>query len=241
MTNTSPSRPSPIPKPSRLLDPLVLHRGAVVLLYVIGAVTAIKVLSLPEAQKDLVVLLSTGAIFATFGSAVATLGAVWERDLLERVRLNIDILYKDILHQESPWRRWPFLARSGERRLLDGSIHAGTLRNPEVPLDVGTHVLKISLPTALEDFFDLPLLMNFAQLSRFRVSASTVFTRVQTTEVNPETGMNRSDAYMAYECLYDIWRSILSFRLARYATHLGAGLTIAGTAVTALHVATRAV
>ena len=92
MTDTNLPRTNPSQNPSGQFDSLVLHRSMVILIYVIATVAAINVLSLPEARKDLIVLLSTGAIFATFGSAVATLGAVWERDLLERVRLNIDIL-----------------------------------------------------------------------------------------------------------------------------------------------------
>lgn len=219
---------------------LFVHRLGVVALYTIASVTAIVVLRLPEAQKDLISLLSTGAIFATFGSAISTLGSVWERDLLERVRLNIDILYKDILRQETPWRRWPFLLRSGKRRLLDDSVHIGTLCNPEVPLDVGTHVIRIALPTVLEDFFDLPLCRNFILLARFRAAAGTAFARRKKGAVGEETKMERSDEFMAYECLHDTWCSIFSFRLARYTTHFGAGLTIAGAVVTACYVATRA-
>ena len=188
----------------------------------------------------MIALLSTGAIFATFGSAISTLGSVWERDLLERVMLNVDILYKDILRQEIPWRRWPFLLRSGKRRLLDDSIHLGTLSNPEVPLDVGTHVIRVALPTVLEDFFDLPLRRNFMLLAKFRAASGTTFARRKKGAIGVETKMERSDEFMAYECLHDIWRSILSFRIARYTTHFGAGLTIAGAMVTVFHVATRA-
>jgi hypothetical protein len=94
-----------------------------------------------------------------------------------------------------------------------------------------THTIRVALPTVLEDFFDLPLRRNFVLLARFRSAASTTFTRRKKGEVGEETGMERSDEFMAYECLYDTWRSILSFRVARYTTHFGAGITIAGTVV----------
>ena len=219
------------------MTPLAIHRALTASVYAVAAAAAVSVLSMPDAHKDLVALLSTGAIVATFGSAVATLGSLWERDLLERVWLNVDILYKDVLHQDKPWRRWPFLARSGKRRLLDGNIQSGTLSSPEVSLDVGTHIIKIDLPTVLEDFFDLPLSRNFSQLARFRSAASTVFSQRLPEVKNTEGGMSRSDAYMAYECLYDTWGSILSFRLARYATHLGCALSAAGAIATAVMVA----
>ncbi len=115
---TPPSRESAQSSFGRF-DPLLIHRLGVLSLYGGASVVAIAVIGLPEAQKDLISLLSVGAIFATFGSAISTLGSVWERDLLERIRLNVDILYKDILRQEIPWRRWPFLPRIGKRRLLD--------------------------------------------------------------------------------------------------------------------------
>lgn len=216
---------------------LRLHYWIVSLLYVISILIAYKILSLPEAKKDLVTFLSSGAILATFGSAVGAIGQIWQNDLLERVRLNVDILYKDIIKQNNPWRRWPFLPRSGKRKLLDGNSHHLTLSNPEVPLDVGTHVLKVDLPTVLEDFFDLPLFKNYWPLFRFRNSAHTILSRRPKGEKNPATGLESSDEYMAYECMFDIWEAILRFRIARYVVHFGSGLTISGAVISSFYVA----
>lgn len=229
--NPTPVEPKPRP-PFWHLSPLTAHRCLIALLYAIAIVAAYLILKLPEARKDLIALLSAGAIFATFGSAIATLGSLWERDLLERVRLNVDILYKDLLHQTNPWRRWPFLPRSGDRKLLDDLALRGTLQNPRIPLGVGTHVIEIDLPTVLEDFFDLPLVRNVYRLHRFRSAAGTVFANGRGVAINPKTNMKRQDEFMAYECLHDIWRSILIFRIARYSIHFGSGLALAGTALT---------
>ncbi len=213
------------------------HYLVVVVLYAVAVFISYWTLSLPETQKDLVTLLSSGAILATFGSAIGAIGSVWQNDLLERVRLNVDILLKDIYKQENPWRRWPFLPRSGKRKLLDGGSHQFELSNPEVPLDVGTHVIKIDLPTVLEDFFDLPLFKNCWPLFRFRDSAHTVFGRKQKDEINPDTGLTPSDEYMAYECMFDIWKAVFKFRVSRFIVHFGSGLTIAGTVTACLYVA----
>ncbi len=220
---------------------LRIHTITVSALYAVSLLISAQVLSRPEAQKDLVTLLSTGAILATFGSALSSLGSLWEGDLLERVRLNVDILFKDILRQDTPWRRWPFLPRAERRRMLDGTQHHAQLSNPEVLLDVGTHTVRISLPTVLQDFFDLPVFKNLWPLVRFRTSAQTVFVRKKKGEKNPKTGMDRLDEHMAYECMHDIWKSVFRFRLARYTAHLGAGLTMSSAAVTAYQVAARAV
>ena len=209
------------------------------MLYAFGILIAYKILSHSEARKDVVALLSSGAILATFGSAIGSIGQIWQQDLLERVRLNIDILFKDILKQESPWRRWPFLPRSSDRKLLDGGTHHVTLSNPEVPLDVGTHVIKIDLPTVLEDFFDLPLLNNCWPLLRFRSSAHTVLGNRPKGAKNPKTDLEPSDEYLAYECMLDIWSAVLKFRVARYVIHFGSGLTIAGAATAGIFVTTQ--
>lgn len=215
---------------------LRVHYILVVLLYAVGFVVAVYVLSAPESQINLVALLSSGAILATFGSAIGAIGLIWQTDLHERVQLNLSILYQDILKQETPWRRWPFLPRSAKRRLLNGDEHRLTLRNPEVSLDVGTHVLRIHLPTVMEDYFDLPLVKNFWPLLRFRSFSHTVFGRKEKDVKNAETGLTPSDEYMAYECMLDIWSAIFKFRLSRYAIHFGSGITIFGGFMTGLHV-----
>lgn len=214
---------------------LRVHYGLVALLYTVGFFVAVRVLSLPESQANLVTLLSSGAILATFGSAIGAIGLIWQTDLHERVRLNVDILYRDILKQDTPWRRWPFLPRSANRKLLNGDRHELTLSNPEVSLDVGTHVLKTHLPTVMEDYFDLPLIKNFWPLIRFRSSAHTVFGRKKKDEKNPETGLIPSDEYMAFECMLDIWSAIFKFRLSRYIIHFGSGITIFGACMAGLY------
>lgn len=228
---------NPTKEKRRSFHHLRVHYGLVVLLYTVGFFVAVRVLSLPESQGSLVTLLSSGAILATFGSAIGAIGLIWQTDLHERVRLNVDILYRDILNQETPWRRWPFLPRSAKRKLLNGDQHQLTLSNPEVPLDVGTHVLNIHLPTVMEDYFDLPLFKNFWPLLRFRSSAHTVFGRKKKGEKSPETGLSPSDEYMAYECMLDIWSAIFKFRLSRYVIHFGSGITIFGACVAGLYAA----
>lgn len=215
---------------------LRLHYEAIGLLYAIALFASCSILSLPEAQKDLVSLLSTGAILATFGSAIGAIGLIWQNDLLERVRINVDILYRDILKQETPWRRWPFLARCSRQKLLNGDSFQQELNNPKISLDVGTHVIKIDLPTVVEDFFDLPLIKNYSQLWRYRKAAYTVLGRNDKHRTNADTGLTPSDGHMAYECMFDIWRSIFRFRLSRYVVHFGSGLTICGAIVAATRI-----
>jgi len=215
-------------------SPIRVHQAIVVFVYGAGALLAYSILRRNDVEKDFITLISSGAIFATFGSAISTIGGVWERDLLERVRLDVEILYRDIVHQDSPWRRWPFLPRASRRNLLDGGSHLLTLSNPQVPVNVGTHVIKIDLPTMLEDFFDLPLTKNIYQLARYGSAVSTMLRGPADESIDEKTGLKQGDGYMAFQCLRDVWISIAQFRLARYATHFGVGLTLWGTVITVL-------
>lgn len=203
-----------------------IHQLCLAFLYCLAFAIAWVVLSRAEITATFVALLSAGAILATFGSAISALGTMWERDLIERVKTNIDIFFKDIVKQEEAWRRWPFLPRRSKKLALDNNFHLGELRNPEIPLDVGSHFVTAEVPTVLDDFFDLSVLKNYMTLRRFRRAAGVAWTRRDKDTQNPENGMLPINEYMAYECLFDVWRSIFRFRIARYTAHLGAGLTL---------------
>lgn len=216
---------------------LAVHKLTVALLYVLALATAFLIVGLAyhDPNSSLVLIISTGAILATFGSALSAIGSVWERDLLERVITNIDILYVDILKQEK-WRRWPFLLRSSSRKQLDGNHLAQNLSNPTLLLNVGTHHIEVDVPTVLEDFFDLPVLKNTIKLLRFRIAASTTLLKGKDVHVETATGLSASDEYMAYECIHSTWMSVFQFRVCRYIIQFGSALTIWGAIVTAGYV-----
>ncbi len=214
---------------------LIKHKIIVFSLYAISLVISYKILYWASIEKNstLVLLISTGAIIATFGSALSSIGGIWERDLLERVLENTDILFTDILKQER-WRRWPFLSRTRVSKQLDGSKIVANLSNATVPINVGTHHIKVDVPTVLDDFFDLPLRKNAYTLYRYRAAASTTLLKGKDEQASvvTATGLNPSDELMAYENLYSSWAAILKFRLFRYISHLGSSLTVFGTVLT---------
>lgn len=212
---------------------LIVHRWSVILLYTLAFTTAFYTVDLAynAPESSLVLIISTGAILATFGSALSAIGSVWERDLLERVITNIDILYVDILKQEK-WRRWPFLPRTSSNRRLDDKKIIKKLSNPTLPLNVGTHHIEVDVPTVLEDFFDLPVLKNTTKLLKFRNAARTTLIKGDGIHVDTATGLPASDEYMAYECIHSTWISVFQFRFFRYITHFGTALTILGALVT---------
>lgn len=216
---------------------LLTHRVVTVLLYAIafGISHYVLTLSYEEKNSTLLLVVSTGAILATFGSALSSIGGVWERDLHDRVLTNIDILYVDILKQKK-WRRWPFLARTSTTKNLDGKKIEQNLENAKLPLNVGTHHIEVDLPTVLEDFFDLPVIKNTYKIIRFRIAASTTLLKGKDVRVDTATGLDASDEFMAYQCIYSAWVSVFKFRCFRYLVHFGSALTISGTVSTILYV-----
>ena len=123
---------------------LILHYLMVFALYATAIFIAVKLLTLPAAHKDFITSLSSAAILATLGSAVATVGSLWAGDRSARIALDVDILFEEIFKREA-WRRWPFLLRSGSRKLLDRNTIEFNLSNPVIPLNVGSHHIKITL------------------------------------------------------------------------------------------------
>lgn len=211
------------------LDPsnghLRLHYFCLFAIYCFAVFLSYKLLSIPASRTSFVTALSSAAILATFGSAISTVGSLWTSDRSTRVALNVEILYKDIFQTEA-WRRWPFLLRGGERKLFGGHTQAVQLQNPRFPLHVGSHSIEIHIPTVQEDFFDLPVFKNLVPLIRFRTAAHTTIANSDRETPFPNH-LKPSDHYMAYECLTDIWTSVLIFRIGRYVVHFGAALTIA--------------
>lgn len=210
------------PKPSSY--PLMIHRINVAIVYIVAFV-AVGFLFRVSTDTTVVGVVSLGAMVATFGSAIIALGALFTHDKLERVKQNVSILYNDILKTE-PWKRWPFLKRKTSMRLLSADIIRTNLRNPEMPFDVGSHTFSVTIPTVLEDFFDLPLLRNFVPLVRFRNAFFTTHAR-KTSESSEGTPYDpEGTTFMAYQCVEDIWSAVFVFRIARYVTHLGCALVI---------------
>jgi hypothetical protein len=117
---------------------LFVHRTIIFFLYVSAIWLAYRILSIPIAHESLIASLSSAAILATFGSAIATVGSLWTGDYASRISLNVDIFFRDILKQDA-WRRWPFLLRGGTKRLFGGDTQNVELHNPKISLYVGSH------------------------------------------------------------------------------------------------------
>jgi hypothetical protein len=179
---------------------------------------------------DLIGVLSEGAILASLGTALLAMSDMLEKDKLERVKQNTDILFRDIIKQP-PWRRWPFLKRKFTRKTLIQDRIVSKLENPKLPFDVGTHTIEVSIPTVQEDFFDLPVLKNLIMMKRYFKAFLTLYSR------NKEEGKKSNhpfDTFNAFLSLYDSWKAILLFRIARFIKTFSIGLVLSSIIMTVL-------
>lgn len=168
------------------------------------------------------------AIVSTFGASLTGVGVLLSGDCLRRILLNVDIMFKDILNEETPWRRWPFLKRKSKLKDLNNNTIESDLKNPVVPFYVGTHNIEVSIPTVENDFFDLPVLKNLWQLIRYRGACITLMASDDSSNFKNKFFEKSSDQYMALICLRDIWLYIFIYRFFRYLTHLGVALSLYG-------------
>ncbi|MCR3956372.1 MAG: hypothetical protein NUK57_08730 [Gudongella sp.] len=169
--------------------------------------------AISDGEHNLSNIISLGAIIATFGAALLAVAQVIERDKYDRILRNIDIYYKDI-SKEKPWRRWQFLNRTSRLRIYNNNVVETTLQNPDVTFDVGSHEIEVYLPTVLEDFYDLPAFECYFVMAKNKKYFLT-------NAIKTNIDLDGPSGYMGWCCLYDIWKSVMLFRLSRYITKAG--------------------
>ena len=209
-----------------------MHRFAMAFTYAFAIWLSYKFLSMSDAQINTITLISSGAILATFGSAISAIAATWTSDLLETFHFNIDVLFRDILKNPDPWKRWPFLERHSLLQLSNGNTISLKLNNPKIPFILKDRTVEIDVPSMTKDLYDLSVLKNLIKCTHHRSSALLAYTDKDVSVTEQSFGMNSSDSLMAYLCLHDIWKSAFKFRMARYLLHFGSALTIAGSLLT---------
>jgi len=172
--------------------------------------------------------LTQSAIIIGFGVALITIADIIERNKIERFKENISIFYSEI-EKTKPWRRWPFLKRNGIKKLLSNEIITSELKNPEIPFDVGTHEIKVNLPTVIEDFFDLPILKDYLEMRKYHTAFLTAYSNKMSKKHNEELLKTHS----RYECMYDILKTAILFKTGRLLKIFGISITI-GSALVAI-------
>jgi hypothetical protein len=168
---------------------------------------------------------ANAAILASFGAALVSIAIFLLTEAVADVKENVDLLFKDLLKQEEPWRRWSFLGRIESRPLFSGEVLEHELKNPTLKFDVGTHTMEVDVPTVAMDFYDLPVLTNFLRMKRFK---KAFFTRMVSRDHSGQENKQplAVDEMMKFRCLEAIWSKVVTFRISRYLHYFGCSLVV---------------
>ena len=157
--------------------------------------------------------ITTGALFATFGSAVIGVFTLFATQNLELFYENLAILNQDLASQELAhinWKRWPFIPRMGKLSFSGKSRYSGvnnasicfsTLRSEEI----------FPLPTTQAEFQELPILQCFLRMKLRRKSYLNYL---------DEAGV--IDEYPVWDCICAIYKSILLYRFSYFCIYIAA-------------------
>lgn len=171
--------------------------------------------------------ITTGALFATFGSAVVSAFALAADRHLRLFYENLSILTQEIAADDvgSKWRRWPFLPRFGQIHLhLKEEKWAVGIENARIRFTIADFDELFPLPTTVSDFRELPILMLYIQM---RLHRSDYLRRLS------KSSMMRD--YPAWDCVCALYANILLYRSSLFAIWIGACLILQSVVFTFLY------
>lgn len=156
--------------------------------------------------------ITTGSLFATFGSAIIGVFTLFTGKYLNSFYENLSILTEELAPDETgavKWKRWAFIPRISRKRFAGKTQYTG-IENASFVFQIGTFEKTFALPTTETDFKELPVLFN---LLRMKKSRKTYLSLLEATQLMEE--------YPAWDCLTSIYRSILLYRISYFFVWVG--------------------
>lgn len=156
--------------------------------------------------------ITTGALFATFGSAVIAVFTLFTGQYLNLFYENLTILREDLASDELvniQWKRWPFLSRVGKLP-LSSRMRYSALNNASICFRIRNGQELFPLPTTLADFRELPILRSFLRMKQHRRAY-----------LNYLEAVNAVDEYPAWDCVCTMYKNILLYRFCYACVWIG--------------------
>lgn len=157
--------------------------------------------------------ITTGALFATFGSAIISVFSLTATSCLNLFYENLTILEEDLLSlplEREQWKRWSFLPRLGKISIGHKIRYPG-VNNASVCFTIAQRSICFLLPTTQADFWELPAFRNFFRMKRHR-----------NDYLNYLNSENAIEEYPAWDCLCAIYKNILAYRFSFCCIWIGA-------------------
>lgn len=161
---------------------------------------------------SLVSCITTGSLFATFGSAILAVFTLYSSRNLTCFRENLSILTDKLTDKSTcggNFLRWPFIPRVSRSR-FDGEVHFFGIESADIEFQAGKFVSRFPLPTTETDFKDLPILLSYL---RMKILRGRYLAELKTPESLSE--------YPVWDCVMAIYRSILCYKASWLCVWIG--------------------
>ena len=163
-------------------------------------------------QNTLQNTITLGSIFATLGSAIVAIASLYCNDCYTRFSDNVLVLQEELLQNEK-WTRWTFIKRKSKRRLLDNGNLVKVLQNAQIEFQLGSHSIKIFIPTVRADFDDLPILSHFLLMKKY--------SKQYETHLCNHAERTDTKAFFIWDCIFDIYAQIVYYKFFTYIIWIG--------------------
>lgn len=155
--------------------------------------------------------ISLGAIFATLGSAIVAIYSLYCNEQLRKFHETLTTLQSSLLETAS-WTRWQFLKRYHVVKHLH-KYYCYCLINPSITFQNDKESLKLFLPYAKEDFYELPIFLSYCRILRFRKKYLHNVCNFQQISFQSEL--------ILLDCLTCLYRNIINYKKGRFFLVIG--------------------
>lgn len=156
--------------------------------------------------------ITTGSLFATFGSAIIAVFTLYTGKYLSIFCEDLQILMLDLAPEDSGGvvkRRWAFIPRVSRTRFAGKAQFFG-IESLQIQFQIGDSQQIFPLPTTQADFNDLPLLSNYLYMKNQR---KKYLSSLETEDLMEE--------YPTWDCVMDIYRSVLLYKSSYLGVWIG--------------------
>lgn len=160
--------------------------------------------------------ISLGSIFATFGSAIIAFLSLTSAHQLSGFQENVLILNETFSRQGIPnWKRWGFLPRYSRERMADNSYQYYILKNAELEFKIENRTIHIPIPSAEQDFKDLPVLYNWLKMYKNR--------KYYLLYIQKQLCIGD---FITWDCLMSLYKNIIVYKMSQFGIWIGASYII---------------
>lgn len=156
--------------------------------------------------------ITTGSLFATFGSAIIAVFTLYTSRYLSNFCNALGILMLELAPEDSEGvvkQRWAFMPRVSRTRFSSEEQFFG-VESVKIQFAIEHFWTEFPLPTTETDFKDLPLLSSYLQMKYLR---KRYLTYLQSE--------NLLDEYPAWDCVMAIYRNILFYKACYLCVWIG--------------------